>query len=109
MAVRVRGSKSRSPRRAGDPAGITLADAFIQCPFRSVMGLPGADLLGQSPAAAIAAHLPDQGDPAPELLAELAGVLQAGGTVLILAAVSADRDRIKALLTAATRAPTGRA
>lgn len=109
MAVRVRGSKSRSPRPAGDPAGVTLADAFVACPYRTVLGLPGADLLGQPPAAAVAAHLPDQGDPAPELLAELVGVLQAGGTVLILAAVSADRDRIKALLTAAARSPAGRA
>lgn len=99
--------KPRSPRFAGDAIGYTLGEVLAVCPFRSVVGLPGTDLLGGPPNFAIAADLPDRGDPAPELLAEMVATIQAGGTVLIMAHESAARDHMKALVVAATPHPRG--
>lgn len=107
--MRTRRSKSRSPRPAANTAGYALGEVLAVCPYRTVLGLPGTDLLGGPPNFAIAADLPDRGDPAPELLAEMVATIQAGGTVLIMARKSAARDRMKALVVAASRVPAGRA
>lgn len=77
---------------------ITLGDLLERCPFRSVIGAHGSDLLGRSPGAVIAAPRPGMVDPAPALIEAAIGILRAGGTVLVLAADPADRVRIRHLL-----------